>query len=291
MAEVPERIRQLVEQVDGVVGVAARHLRTGAEFAMNADTVFPTASTMKIFLLYELLRQVEQGITSLDERLAVTERDWVPGSGVLQDMDPGLHPTLKDLATLMIVVSDNTATDILFDRLGRAQVNETLVKLGLERTRLPMNIRDMRYSLIGFDVNNPEHTYEKARAKFLTSERVENPRALADQDSDLSTPTEMVRFLAAIEQGEYLNASYTAIFIDIMTRQKYNTIIPLLLPDNTRIAHKTGSLGGVRNDVGIVHAPNGPYVVAIMSKQLANEVEGARALAEISLEVWKAFTE
>lgn len=291
MADVPEQIRQLIEQVDGVVGVAAQHLRTGAAFGMNADTPFPTASTMKIFLLYELLRQVEQGTISLDERLAVTERDWVPGSGVLQDMDPGLHPTLKDLATLMIVTSDNTATDMLFDRLGRAQVNETLTKLGLEQTGLPINIREMLYSLIGFDVSNPEHTYEKARAKLQANERVENPRALADQDNDLSTPAEMARFLAAIEQGEYLNASYTAIFIDIMTRQKYNTIIPLLLPDTTRIAHKTGSLRGVRNDVGIVYAPSGPYVVVIMSKRLANEVEGARTLAAISLEVWKAFTE
>ncbi|HEV2107114.1 MAG TPA: serine hydrolase, partial [Thermomicrobiales bacterium] len=93
-----------------------------------------------------------------------------------------------------------------------------------------------------------------------------------------------------IEAGDGISAGSREAMIDILKRQKYNTIIPLHLPEESEVAHKTGSLRGIRNDVGIVYAPTGPYAIALMAKQLTDEVDGTRRLAELSRLVWQAFT-
>jgi beta-lactamase class A len=275
--------------VDGVVGVAARDLASGAAVLVGADTVFPTASVMKVPILWELYRQAEAGKVELDERIAFEERHLVPGSGVLQDLAFGLAPTIKDLATLMITVSDNAATDMLLDRLGLDALARTLRELGLARTTLPLTVRGLLYSMVGMDPTDPAHTYAlfKERAK---AGRIDwNSRALADADNNLSTPRELALLLERIERRDGLAPASCEAMLDIMKRQKYNTIIPLHLPDWTEVAHKTGSLRGVRNDAGIVYAPGGPYVIALFAKRLADPVAGAAALAEISKVVWEAF--
>ena len=108
------RIQELVASFDGVAGVAARDFDTGEEILFNAETIFPTASSFKTVLLYELFRQVDQGIIDPAARITFEDRQRVPGSGVLQDFDAGATQTIKDIATLMIVVSDNAGTDIIY---------------------------------------------------------------------------------------------------------------------------------------------------------------------------------
>jgi len=158
-AAIEARIAAIAGEIDGVLGVYARDLRSGIEVAHNADTVFPTASVMKIPIIYELYRQVEAGKVELGRRLVLGEADMVPGSGVLQDLDLGLNPTIKDLATLMITVSDNAATDLVLAQIGLDALAETLHKLGLTRTTIPMTVRGLLYSTVGLDATNPEHTY------------------------------------------------------------------------------------------------------------------------------------
>lgn len=283
------RIEELAGRVDGVVGVVAKDLTSGAEVLVNADAVFPTASVMKVPILYELYRQSEAGEIDLDERIAFEERHLVPGSGVLQDLAFGLTPTVKDLATLMITVSDNAATDIVLDLIGLDALAATLQQLGLTRTTLPMTVRGLLYSMVGMDTADPEHTYTMFKERAQAGRIDWASRALADEDNNLTTPREMNLLLEDIATKATLRpASYDAM-VDILKRQKYNTIIPLHLPTETAVAHKTGSLRGVRNDAGIVYAPRGQYVISLFSKRLDDQVAGAAALAAISRAVWEAF--
>jgi beta-lactamase class A len=282
-------VEGLVGRVDGVVGVAAKELHGGAEVLVNADETFPTASVMKVPILVALYRQAEAGRIDLDRRITFEARHLVPGSGVLQDLAFGLQPTVKDLATLMITVSDNAATDMVLDLLGLDTLAATLRDLGLARTTIPLTTRGILYSMVGMDLANPEHTYDLFLERSKAGQIDWNSRALADEGNNVSTPREMGRLLEAIERRTALGEASCAAMLDIMKRQKYDTIIPLHLPAGTPVAHKTGSLRGVRNDVGIVYAPDGPYVIALFAKRLADQVAGADALAAISRAIWEGY--
>lgn len=283
------RVEAIARRVDGVVGVAAKDLASGAEVLVNADVAFPTASVMKVPILVALYREAEAGRIDLDRRLAFEERHLVPGSGVLQDLTFGLAPTIKDLATLMITVSDNAATDMLLDLLGPDALAATLRDHGLTRTTLPLTVRGLLYSMVGLDPADPAHTYALFKERSRAGRIDWGSRALADADNNLTTPRDLNRLLEDLATGRALGAASNAAIIDIMKRQKYNTIIPLHLPAETEVAHKTGSIRGVRNDAGIVYAPRGPYLLSLFSKRLGDQVAGAAALAEISKEIWTVF--
>ncbi len=290
-----EKIEQIIKSIEGVIGVAAWNLNAAQgekpPILINAEQLFPTASTIKVPILYELYCQVEVGKLQLDQRIELKPEQLVPGSGVLQDLSFGLQPTVRDLAVLMTVVSDNTATDLILDLVGLSQVEETMQSLGLNNIKSPMNIRGMLYSLAGLDPANPEHTYQMCRTIFDDPAHKTDPncRALSETDNVLASPYDMAQLLNLIARHEVLNVAACEDMLDILSRQKYNTILPFYLPSPTRVAHKTGSINRVRNDVGIVYAPNGPYAVALMSKGMTNEADGVQKLARLSEAIYQYF--
>jgi beta-lactamase class A len=289
VAATQARIAAAASAVKGIVGVYAKDLASGAEIAHNADTVFPTASVMKIPILYELYRQVEAGTVDLGTRVTLGAEQMVPGSGILQDLDLGLSPTVKDLATLMITVSDNAATDLVLAQIDLASLAATLRGLGLTRTEIPLTVRALLYDTVGLDAANPEHTYELYLERSRAGVIDWNCRAYADEGNNVSTPREMATLLELIERRQGLSTASCDAMIDIMKRQKYTDRIPRQLPEGTDVAHKTGSLRGIRNDAGIVYAPDGPYVISLFAKRLADPVAGVNALAEISQLVWEGL--
>ena len=161
-------IKDAISRIEGTVGLSARHLETGREIQHNAGDVFFTASTLKVPVLVELYRQVDRGRIDLNRRVELTDDHRVPGSGILKEMAPGLNPTVHDLAMLMIIISDNTATDILYNLVGGNKLNNTMRELGLSRTRIPMTVRELLFSVVGLDPGNPDHTYERAPAGSST---------------------------------------------------------------------------------------------------------------------------
>lgn len=280
-------------QTGGIVGVAAKHLETGDCIYHDADTVFFTASTLKVPLLVELYRQVDAGVIDVDERIDLTDALRVPGSGVLKELAGGLRPTVHDLAMLMIIISDNTATDILYNRVGRDNINHTMRQLGLTHTHIPMTCRELLYSITGLEVENPAHTYQLASNRLKKREFVLEGDGFSEDKSDVSSPNDMCRLLELIYEGDILSTRSRESVLDILKRQQLSTVIPHALPPGTAVAHKTGSYHSVRCDVGIVFCPAGPYTVAIMAKQIAtgDRLAVDASLAAVSKAVYDKFTE
>ncbi len=285
-----EKINEIITTIDGVVGVAASCLENDLTIMINETALYPTASTIKVPVIYELYRQAELGLVDLSQRIELKPEQRVTGSGVLQDMDFGLNLTVRDLAVLMIVVSDNSATDILIELVGLENIQNTMNDLGLSQTSAVTTIRQLMYYLTGYDINDPNINYEQLYQRLQTTRSDPNGPATAETNNNLSSPADMVKLLTGIFQANDLSRKSCDDILDIMLRQKYNEIIPLYLPMGVRVAHKTGSIGTVRADVGIVYAPNQPYAIALMTKKLTDETDTMRKLARISEIIYNFFT-
>ena len=252
-----QQIQQTTQALDGVAGVALKDLTSGNEILVLPDEVFPTASSIKVAVLAELYRQAQQGKIKLTDLYVVDRKDIVPDSDVLAGLTPGVtRLTLRDLATIMVAVSDNSATNVLIDRLGMENVNSLLDSLGLKHTRLRRKMMDL------------------AAAK--------------EGRENVATPREMMLLLEALYQGKALNKELTADFFDVLSTHK-ESWIPVDLPPEVRIANKPGSLEGVRNDAGVIFVTNRPYILCVMSSYLRDERDGEAAISKISLDVFRTM--
>jgi len=281
-------IERLADATGGIVGVAATQLGTGRHIGYREDELFPTASVIKLPLLVTLYEDAIAGRIDLAERIAYRGETRVAGSGVLQYLDDGLDPTLRDLSVLMMSVSDNTATDLLFDRVGKARIEVTMDRLGLSSIRVPFDIREMLMELVDMDHTKPGG-YDELR-RLLRISAGSGGRSMIPDEADRTTPADMSRLCELIESRAILDDRSCTEILELMKRIQSATRIPGLLPKGTVVAHKTGSYRRLRNDVGIVYAPNGPYAVAIFARELARDnVDDDGALARISLAIYEEF--
>jgi beta-lactamase class A len=281
-------IERLADATGGIVGVAATQLATRRHIGYREDELFPTASVIKLPLLVTLYEDALAGRIDLSERVTYRQETRVAGSGVLQYLDDGLDPTLRDLSVLMMSVSDNTATDLLFDRVGKARIEATMARLGLASIRVPFDIREMLMELVDMDHSQPGG-YDELR-RLLRISSGSGGRSMVPDQADRTTPADMCRLLELIESRAILDPEACTAIIELLKRIQSATRIPGLLPKGTVVAHKTGSYRRLRNDVGIVYAPNGPYAVAIFARELARDnVDDDSALARISLAIYEEF--
>jgi beta-lactamase class A len=239
------------------MGVAIEDLTTGDQFFLHDNEVFAQASSIKIVILADLDLQAQQGKLKLTDLYTVQASDLVPDSDIMGGLTPGVtRVTLRDLATMMVAVSDNSATNVLIDRLGMDNVNAMLDSLGLAHTRL--------------------------RRKMMDLEAAKQGR------ENISTPREMMRLLGAIYRGKVLDKESIANFFKVLSTNK-DSWIPRDLPAEVKIANKPGSLEGVRNDSGIVFVAGRPYVICVMTAFLENERDGEEAISKVSLAAWRMF--
>jgi beta-lactamase class A len=283
---VAARIQELARETEGfggTIGVAARHLRTGEEILTNPDEVFPTASTFKTVLLYELYRQVDAGRLHPAKRFRLEDHHRVPGSGVLQDLDAGAELTFRDLATLMIVISDNSATDIIFDLLGPDAVASAVRDLGMSATSLPTGTWPILAGL--FDrADDPTLTYAELKHLLKTTEPSWECAALRESaDTNVISPRDYRTLYLALHAGQGLSESSHAAVLDILARQHVSDRLPARLPLGVRVWHKTGSIKGVRNDGGLVAGTDGvEYAVALFTKGAQDGLAATRLIADVS---------
>ena len=303
--------------------------RLGEEPAVevDADRMVPLASVFKLGVLVELFRRVDAHEISLDARWTVRSEDLSPEDDILIALDPGLRPTVRDLATLMIIVSDNTATDILFKRLGLRRVNETLRGLGLESLDIFCTNREWYLLLLGYsprfrgrDVGALRRRWDSLdsggrfaemewlwrHGRGVTKETM--LRRIRDQEHSGTTRSrawrlweeatdnhgsahDVARLLDLIARARAASKRSCAEMVRILELQQYHRL-SLGLPPRTRIANKTGSIAGVRNDAGIVFPRTRPPFVAVcLTRDLTPKQEGdaAGAIARVARAAWRMW--
>ena len=263
MSLLREKTQRLVEAVaeeyPAVIGLHSVSLTDpDASFSLNPDEAFPTASIIKVPVLLEFYRQAEEGTLDPLEVRPLREEDKVGGSGVLQYLGAGsTSMTLEDYARLMINLSDNSATNVVIDLVGMDNVNGLLERLGLETTRL---VRRMQ-------------------AKGFDPDSVEN----------LSTPRELARLMELIHRREGLSGYVCEKALNALKLDK-NGVISDAVPAGIAVADKSGWMGGVECDTGIVYLPT-PYAVAVMAKNAPSWDHGGLEAKETLREIASAVHE
>lgn len=213
-------------------------------YSLGADRPFPAASTIQVPLLVLALRRAQAGALNLTQRVVLRAEDRAPGAGVLHELGPGLALSWRDVLTLMTVVSDNTATNLLIEQLGVEAINSGFKELGLEHTRL---------------VGALQRPPERQNAAQRRGER--NSTSARDQGW----------LLCELKRGTLLNGAGTALALDLLERQHLRDLIGRSVPHGRggqplyRVASKSGELPGIHHDVGLIYTPR-PLIVALLSE-------------------------
>ena len=262
------------ETVDGRMAIFVQHLGTGETVAIDADSPYETFSVIKVPIMATVLQRVQDGALSLSDRVTLrADQQRIP-SGVLYALDPGLQPTVRDLITLMIIVSDNTATDALADLVGREAVTAHMARLGLPETRIRFS--DLEWDRLWLSALDP--SYREASGDRTIGfpfaqygdARVSEAFRRVIEDTGLyfgrSTAREMGRLFALMATGALVSKDASALMIDILKRQQVNNRISRDLGSDVGVAHKTGDgQPWVANDGGILWIKGQPVVVVVFA--------------------------
>ena len=256
-AKFRERLAEIARSTDGVVGIGVIDLQSGDRFGVNDTLVFPQGSAIKIPILVELFRQASAGALSLDERVSVRAADQVGGTGVINWFGDGLSMiSLRDLAVLMIVLSDNTATNILIDKVGMAGVNSTMATLGVPSIRLQRKMIQPRESAAGREnIATPLHA-----ASLM--ERIHR----CDLPMPAARCAELRRILEIPKAGAF----------------------PSAVPSSVRVAWKPGAVEGVETSWGLFALPGNAYIVTAMVNY-SDGPAGDRALRLVAEAAYEYF--
>ena len=250
------QLQTLVQAHHGNVTLFARDLNSGKTVAMHADTPVPTASVIKLTVLFEALKQIQEGKAHFDDRLTLTKENQVEGSGVLTFFDVPQTLTLKDVLTMMVIVSDNTATNMAIDHLGLKNIDDRIQWLALKDTWLYKKVSLPPVGPVPADQKQFGLGKTTAREMADVMERFATCKLNAPGNETKPTESDQKLCTAAMH---------------MLKNQFYRNSIPRFLEtlDTTegesKIANKTGALDEVRNDVGVVLAKNGPVVISIFT--------------------------
>jgi beta-lactamase class A len=250
-------VQRTTRSVNATWGIYVRCLETGEELALDADRQMDTMSTIKIPLMVEVFEHVKAGRFKLSDTYTLAKQDVLPGTGVLRSLDPGAVISVKDLITLMIIVSDNTATDVLYRMVGGPEaVTRRMEALGLKATRAPATARAW---------------FDALRA---SPDRDEFHRQ-AKHPYGLSTPREMGSLLERMEKGTLVDKASSELMLQILRGQLYRSRIPRFL-SGWSVPHKTGDfLPYIADDVGVLEAPGRTVVLSVFT---ANHYGSGEAL-------------
>lgn len=269
IAKLEAQLKPLIKQHRGQVGVMIRHLPSGQTFKHRETVAMPTASLIKFPLLMATAKALEEGKVSLDDRIQLEKEDQVPGSGILSEhFSPGLELSLHDAIHLMMAYSDNTATNLVIDQVGLNATNELMAEMGCDATRLNAKV------------------YRRDTSNNLERSKKYGLGSTSGQD--------MVTLLEKLEAGEFVNSQRSKQVLDYMADCLSTNGLPRYLPQGTRVAHKTGSVGDSRTDAGIIYSPAGPIAIAVLTtgnedKSWDDDNEAKLLTAEIAKAAYSHF--
>jgi beta-lactamase class A len=239
------QLRRTLEQVAagyrGIVGISLRNLATSESLSVRGHETFPSASLIKTHVLVALMEEVERGRMRLDERVSMVARDRVGGSGVLKHLDSGLALTLADLAWLMISISDNTATNLLLDKIDVATVGVKMEALGLPHSKIHSK------------------TFRRQTSVALDSSVL--------YGLGVTTPDETARLFTLLHEGRAVSPALDSLALRILFDNQDDALMTRWLPANARVAHKTGAVDRARSDCGIMYTPAAPIALCVMTRE------------------------
>lgn len=260
-----QQVGDTLAPVAGTFGLSYLHLNTGERYSFNGDETFYAASVIKVPIMCEVFRQAEYEGLDLSRKIAVQRADQVGGSGILQNLTPGAELSLYDIVTLMIIQSDNTATNICIDLIGKANTTRFMEKLGLKNIKLFNKLMVVPVEREGLNYMSPNDTTE---------------------------------LLAKIARGECVSLRACEEMVKIMKQQQFNDQLTKYLPlepdrcvgslPDVVVAHKTGWVNGTRNDAGIFYLPRQEYVLSVFSKGIVDDAAAVEAIARIGKLVFDA---
>lgn len=234
-----ERIKAEIQDFKGKVWIYAKNLDTGKEYGLRADEQVRTASTIKLPIMTEVFHQIAEGKIAWTDEFTLTKQNKQGGSGTLGELSDGTKIDLKSATNLMIVVSDNTATNLILDKISSNNVNAFMESLGLKNTK----------SLRKIGGGGDSKAYDEPLNKLF--------------GIGVSSPKDMATLLEKLERGEVVSKEASAEMIAILKRQQYTDGIGRNLLDTVPVASKSGALDRLRSDVGIVYTRRGRIAMAI----------------------------
>lgn len=242
-AALDQRVRAELTQFKGKVSLFAKNLDTGGVYELGGDDRVPTASTIKIAILVEAFARVAEGKAKWTDELVLTKEKKVGGAGILQEFADGLHLTFRDAVSLMMILSDNTATNLVIDVLTADAINARMESLGLKETRLMRRVFGGGESAEG----------KKQENKLFGLGR--------------TTPREMVTLLEKLERGEVISSAASKEMLELMKREQGTNGI---WREQWRVpkATKSGALDALRSNVGILYHPRGRIAFAITCNEM-----------------------
>jgi beta-lactamase class A len=228
---------------------------SGYTYSFNERSTMPSASCIKIPVAMALLKDVDRGLLKLGGKYFVSREEMVDGSGIIHEFDEKEY-TLKDLLTVMLVQSDNTATNKIIDIVGMTKINDVIKDLGLKETCLKRKMMDF-----------------KAREKGL---------------ENLSSSYDLARCLKLLHQGSFLSREMSSLMVNILKRSQNRDKIPFYIPERewSKIGNKPGSLNGIENDAALMNLDKGNFVFVTMSKSLPNNVYGVVTISRLGKMMW-----
>ena len=265
------RLAPLARDHKGKVAIAVKHLGTGQGWTLNGDEVMPTASLIKFPLLIEVYWQVLEGKLKLSDMLTLKDSDKVPGSGILTThFSEGATFSVKDCCRLMIAFSDNTATNMILDKIGIPSANKRVAELGCPNTRINAKV-------------------------FLGSKTSIDPERTKKYGLGSTTANEMIKLLELVHEGKVVSKDACKEMLEHLKKCEDKDMFPKLLPEKTVLAHKTGSVTGVRTDAGIIYTPGGPVAVCVLTmdnedKSWRPDNAGNVLCARVAREVYDYYT-
>ena len=302
-----DRVNEIAGRLQGRISVQVVDPLTGRVWGWQAGERCPSASVIKLLIAWEAFRQAEAGLLGLEEAVTVRPEAVVGGTGVLGTLTPGIRLSWRDLVALMLVVSDNTATNLTIDRLGFEAINHTARSLGLTQTVLERKMMDFAARAAG-----KENYMSAADAAHLLAVLVHEAGGASGGAAGSARGFPAGTEPATLGSGAGLSASSVRELLAILEKQQFNHKLPALLP-GVRCAHKTGELPGLEHDAGIIYLPvkeaNGgavsdaaaaperaapgapadvPVVAVVFTWGLRANADGVRAIAEVGRAVYEA---
>ncbi|MEW6126944.1 MAG: class A beta-lactamase [Acidobacteriota bacterium] len=286
-------LARLSKNSGGVVGATAIHIESGRRVSLNGGDRFAMASTFKVPIAVQLLARVDKGEVKLSDIITLEAKDLHPGSGTLSELfnKPGVALSVRNLLELMLLISDNSATDIILRAAGGADaVNAKLRSIGIEGISVNRSTALLISDWLGAKLP-PENEwtpamFDKLYRALTPEERKAAGKRFEADPQDTATPDGMAELLVKIHRKELHKADSAELLLDIMRRcQTGQARLKGILPADTVVAHKTGTIGGTANDVGIITLPDnaGHVAIAVFIKSSEKEMAAReRVIAEIA---------